>query len=218
MPFCWTGTASARHYRSVSFFLALLAMWLAGTPVLASTVDRVDVGTDRITIHFNGTIARATSLIVDNPQRIAVDIDGAKPGHHASAGGPVDHVRQASHGDDGARIVFDLSMPAIVTEGHIGDDARSLTLMLRTVDDATFARAAADRQLRFVPPFSYGQAVLRRGIACRRRCHHRADRCRCRASMATITVGRWWSSIPGMAALIPVRSVQIPACAKRTLR
>jgi N-acetylmuramoyl-L-alanine amidase len=160
MPFCWTGTASARHYRSVSFFLALLAMWLAGTPVLASTVDRVDVGTDRITIHFNGTIARATSLIVDNPQRIAVDIDGAKPGHHASAGGPVDHVRQASHGDDGARIVFDLSMPAIVTEGHIGDDARSLTLMLRTVDDATFARAAADRQLRFVPPFSYGQAVV----------------------------------------------------------
>jgi len=159
MPFRWTGAASARHYRGVSLLIALLSLWLAGSPGLAATVERVDVHSDRIEIRFSGAVARAASFVLNDPRRIVVDVDGARPGHNARATGPVQEVRQGVRDGDGARIVFDLSLPAIVTEGDFGSDARTLTLQLRTVDDAAFARAAADRQLSFVPPFSYGQAV-----------------------------------------------------------
>lgn len=159
MPFCWTDMVSARHYRRVSFILALLAMWLTGgTPGLAATVERIDVGPDRIVVRFDAPVARATSFFLADPGRIVVDVDRAKPSQLAAAGGPVARVRQGAQGD-GARIVFDLSTPAIVSEGHFDAKARTLTLAIRTVNDATFARAAADRQLSFVPPFSYGQAV-----------------------------------------------------------
>lgn len=159
MPFCWTGAPRARHYRRVSFVIVLLAMWLAGgVPAMATTVERIDVASDHITIRLSGGVPRASGFVLDDPRRIVVDVDGATPGRRAQAGGPVDAIRQGRR-DDGARIVFDLSAPAIVTEGHFGAGARTLTLSLRTVDDATFARAAADRQLSFVPPFSYGQAV-----------------------------------------------------------
>ncbi|MGL4314016.1 MAG: N-acetylmuramoyl-L-alanine amidase family protein [Sphingomonas sp.] len=160
MPFCWTGTALARHYRRVTFLIALLALWLTGgAPALATTVERVDVRPDAIVIRFDGDVARAASFVLTDPGRIVVDVDGARPGGHGSGEGVVDRVRQAPHGEDGARIVFDLSVPAIVSEGRFGRDGRTLTLSVRTVDDATFARAAADRQLSFVPPFSYGQQV-----------------------------------------------------------
>lgn len=161
MPFCWTGTAPARHYRRVTFLLALLALWLTGgAPAFAAaTVERVDVAPDAIVIRFDGDVARAASFVLADPTRLVVDVDGARPGRRANADGVVDRVRQASRGDDGARIVFDLSAPAIITEGRFGKDAHTLTLTLRTVDDATFARAAADRELSFVPPFSYGRQV-----------------------------------------------------------
>ncbi|MBL7537487.1 N-acetylmuramoyl-L-alanine amidase, partial [Escherichia coli] len=85
------------------------------------------------------------------------DARGAEPGNRAYAEGPVAAIRQGSQGAEGARIVLDLARPAIVTEGSFGRDGRTLTLQLRTVDDAQFARAAAERRIRFLPPFSYVQ-------------------------------------------------------------
>ena len=63
-------------------------------------------------------------------------------------------MRQASR-TGGARIVLDLARPAIVSDGRFGEDGRELTLQLRTVDDAAFAQAAAERRLKFLPPFSW---------------------------------------------------------------
>lgn len=54
---------------------------------------------------------------------------------------------------NGTRVVLDLARPAVVTEATLG---RDLTIALQTVDDATFARAAGERRLRFLPPFSFG--------------------------------------------------------------
>lgn len=54
-----------------------------------------------------------------------------------------------------ARIVLDLARPAIVTEGRFAPAEATLTLELRTVDDARFARAAAEGKLSFLPPFSF---------------------------------------------------------------
>ena len=158
MPFCWTGPAPARHCARV-FLIALLACWFAGTPSWASTIERVRVDNNSLVITFDGGVADASSFILDDPRRIAVDVSGATPGGSAKAGGPIDAIRQGPHGDGGARVVLDLARPAIVTEGRFGRDGRTLTLSLRTVDDASFARAAAERRLRFLPPFSYGAAA-----------------------------------------------------------
>ncbi len=159
MPFYWTAGPSARHCRAVSFLIALLACWLAGTPGWAATVERIDVRDDRIVIKFDATVGQASSFVLDTPQRIALDINGATPGHAADAEGVVANVRQGVLGDSGARIVFDLAVPAIITEGRFDRNGRTLTLALRTVDDARFARAAAEGRMRFLPPFNYGSGV-----------------------------------------------------------
>ena len=149
MPFYWTAGPAARHYRGVSFFLALLACWIGGTPCLAASVERIDVRRDRIVVTFDSAVAEAASFLLDRPRRIAVDVRGATPGIAAQADGPVTAIRQAPHGDGGARIVFDLAAPAIVTEGRFDRDGRRLTLALHSVDDAAFGRAAGEARMRF---------------------------------------------------------------------
>lgn len=155
MPFHWTRAPSARHYKPVSFLLALLACWFAGTPGWAATIEHVDIKSDRIVVRFDRSVADASAFMLAGPERIAVDVGGATPGRNAGGNGLVSAVRQGWHGD-GARIVFDLTQPAVVTEGSFGRDGRELTLELRTVDDAAFARAAAEGRLRFLPPFNLG--------------------------------------------------------------
>lgn len=156
----WTPPSPARHIARVSFFLALLAGWLTGAPGWAGTIKDVDIGSNRIVIQFDERIAGASSFVLAGPNRIALDLMGASPGARADAAGPVSGVRQAAHGD-GARVVFDLARPAIVTNGSFGRDGTTLTLELRTVDDARFARAAAEGRLSFLPPFSFTRASSR---------------------------------------------------------
>ena len=155
MDFCWTRAAHARQYMRVALLLALLACWFAGTPSwAAATVERVDVGHDRITVRFDRDVGEASSFVLAGPQRIAIDVNHVAPGGTVRTGDVVTHVRQAPRGD-GLRMVFDLARPAVVTEGRFGADSRSLTLAIRTVDDAAFARAAAERRLTFLPPFGW---------------------------------------------------------------
>jgi N-acetylmuramoyl-L-alanine amidase len=148
MPFHWTGTVAARHYARVSFLLALMVCWFSGTPGWASAIDRVEVHRDRIVLTFDDNVATAASFMLADPQRIAVDVDGVAPGGKASTGGPVAAVRQGAH-DGGARVVFDLDSPAIVTRGHFGHDGRTLTLELARADAMDFARAATGRLTRY---------------------------------------------------------------------
>ncbi len=159
MPFRWTGGIPARQYAAVSFFLALLTLWFGGTPAWAATVERIEIGADRVVVHFDARVAGATALMLAGPQRIAIDVKGAAPGGQADVDGPVVRVRQGIQ-EDGARIVLDLARPAIVSEGRFGADGTTLTLALRTVDDARFARAAAEGKLRYLPPFSYGRGAV----------------------------------------------------------
>lgn len=158
----WTPPSPARHIARVSFFLALLVGVLNGAPSWAGTIHAVEVESDRIVIRFDDRVAGASSFLLAGPNRIALDLTGARANAAlaGAAGGPVSAVRQAARGD-GARIVFDLARPAIVTEGRFGADGVTLTLQLRTVDDARFARAAAEGRLDFLPPFSFGRTVTR---------------------------------------------------------
>lgn len=151
----WTPRQPARHITRVMFFLALLTGWLTGTPSWAGAVQDIKVKGDRVVIRFDAPVAQATSFVLAGPNRVALDIQGATPGRAAEAGGAVSAIRQGQYDGDTARVVFDLSRPAIVSEGDFASDGRTLTLMLRTVDDARFARAAAEGKMRFLPPFSY---------------------------------------------------------------
>ncbi|WP_448663060.1 N-acetylmuramoyl-L-alanine amidase [Sphingomonas sp. CJ20] len=161
MDLGWTPRRQTRHIARVLFLLALLAGWLTGAPSWAGAVEQVRVRGDRVVITFDAPVARASAFMLAGPQRIALDVQGATPGRSALAGGVVASIRQGAQGADGARIVLDLARPAIVTEGGFGSDGRTLTLQLRTVDDARFARAAAERRLSFLPPFTYLQPATR---------------------------------------------------------
>ncbi|WBY09892.1 N-acetylmuramoyl-L-alanine amidase [Sphingomonas sp. 7/4-4] len=142
------------------FLLALISGWLTGVPSWAGVVQEVRVHGDRVVVKFDAPVTQASAFLLSGPQRIALDIAGAEPGRSAAAGGVVAKIRQGAQGD-GARIVFDLARPAIVSEGSFGKDGRTLTLQLRTVDDERFARAAAERRMSFLPPFTYLQPASR---------------------------------------------------------
>jgi N-acetylmuramoyl-L-alanine amidase len=144
----------------VLFLLALISGWLTGVPSWAGVVQEVRVHGDRVVVKFDAPVTQASAFLLSGPQRIALDIAGAEPGRSAAAGGVVAKIRQGAQGG-GARIVFDLARPAIVSEGSFGKDGRTLTLQLRTVDDERFARAAAERRMSFLPPFTYLQPTSR---------------------------------------------------------
>lgn len=156
----WTPRAPARHIARVLFLLALLSGWLTGVPSWAGVVQEVRVHGDRVVVTFDAPVTQASAFLLSGPQRIALDVAGTEPGRSAAAGGVVARIRQGAQ-DDGARIVFDLARPAIVSEGSFGKDGRTLTLRLKTVDDERFARAAAERRMSFLPPFAYFQPASR---------------------------------------------------------
>ena len=151
MPFRWTAKPRSRHDGRVSVLFALLVCWFAGTPGWASTIDRVEVHRDSIVLTFDSGVASAASFMLAGPRRIAVDVDGAAPGGTVDVGGPVAAIRQAAR-DGGARIVFDLDRPAIVTRGDFGRDGRQLTLALDDADDDAFDRVASGRLTRYRAP------------------------------------------------------------------
>ncbi|MCW3835190.1 N-acetylmuramoyl-L-alanine amidase [Sphingomonas canadensis] len=157
----WTPRQPARHIARVLFLLALLSGWLTGVPSWAGAVQEISVKGDRVVIRFDEPVARASAFVLAGPDRIAVDVAGAAPGGSVRAGGSVTRVRQGVQDGGNARIVLDLARPAIVTEGRFGKDGTTLTLALRPVDNASFARAAAEGRMSFLPPFSYFQPVQR---------------------------------------------------------
>ena len=154
MVFRWTGHRPARHYVRVSFILAMLALWFGGSPAWAATIEHVEVRNDAIVVTFDQQVADASSFLLVSPRRVAIDVTGAAPGGTVAAGGLVDAVREGAR-DGGARVVFDLTRPAVVTDGSFGAGGRVLTLQLRTTDDAGFARAAAAGRMSFLPPFNF---------------------------------------------------------------
>ncbi len=144
MAFRWTGKRLSRHGGRVSIVLALLLGVFAGAPGWAATVERIDVSDDKVVIRFDDAVAAASSFLLAEPQRIAVDIDGARPGPgNGERDGAITAVRQGVRGADGARVVLDLSQPMIVEHGGFDDGGRELTLRLRPVAAQQFAAASA---------------------------------------------------------------------------
>lgn len=131
--------------------IAWIMALLFGAPAAAPAVEQVRVSNNRVIIRFDGVVDGAKSFLVPDPDRIAVDIRGATAGESARAAGLVAAIRQADR-PDGARVLLDLTRPAIVSGGHFTDDGRGLILDLRPVDAAGFANAARAAATSFVSP------------------------------------------------------------------
>ncbi len=157
MAFCWTGARPARHASRVSSLLTFAAGLLLSGPGWAATVEHVEVRDGRITIRFDEAVRGASSFVLDGPRRIAIDIDGARPGRSSDGDGAVRSVRQGWRGADGARVVLDLTQPMIVSKGAFGDGGRTLELSLRDVDKRRFLAASNASPLSFLP-FGWGEA------------------------------------------------------------
>ncbi|KQN35603.1 N-acetylmuramoyl-L-alanine amidase [Sphingomonas sp. Leaf407] len=145
----WTGFVNPRHSEGMGWMLAMLSIWFGGAPAAARAVEDVRVSDDRIVVRFDEQVGAAAAFLLGGPDRIAVDIDGAVPGGRRSTGGPVAGVRLGARGADGARIVFDLAEPAVVTGGRFSDHGRKLTINLRRVDPDRFLRATTAGRMRF---------------------------------------------------------------------
>lgn len=156
MGFRWTGGRTVRQRREVLTVIALMAGWLSSVPAWAATVQSVAIRDGQIVIRFDEAVGDAVSQILTGRQQIAVDVSGVTPGRDFAARGLVTGVTQMRHGS-GARIVFDLAAPAIVTDGGFDSDGRELTLALRTVDDDQFVEAGIAGPLNFFP-FNFGAA------------------------------------------------------------
>lgn len=135
----------------------LLALLLAPLNAAhAAAVKGIDFDTDQIVLRFDGAVERASAFVVDGPNRIAVDLNGAVVGTGGVASGPVLSVRHGQYDPDTARVVLELARPVIITGGRFSDDGRSLILSIATATAERFKSAVAKGRQRFAAPLALG--------------------------------------------------------------
>jgi N-acetylmuramoyl-L-alanine amidase len=141
MGFHWTGRGHRRHKAAMSVASLLLAALFAVQPAPAAAVSGVDVTADAVVLRFNGSVRSASAFLLDKPERLAVDLGGAQAGSGGGSGGLIARTRHGQYDPSTARVVFDLVEPAVIAEGRLADDHRSLTLSLKPVTRVSFAEA-----------------------------------------------------------------------------
>lgn len=121
--------------------LLLLFLLLPGVARAAATVTAIEIGATTVTLRFDQPVATASAFMLAAPQRIAVDLPGARMGRAAASGGMIASTRHGQYDPNTARVVFELSKPAIIGDAGFSEDHRSLTLTLKPVTEGLFARA-----------------------------------------------------------------------------
>lgn len=151
----WTKPPCKRH--KTGMFALLLSLILVMNPAsaLAGSIDAISVDENSVTISFDDLVVGATTRMLAGPDRIAIDINGARTGPSAAAAGFVRAVRQGQQAPGLARIVFDLGQPAVITGGHFGADGRSLILSWRAASANEFAAAARAGKIELQPPAQF---------------------------------------------------------------
>lgn len=121
--------------------LLLLLLTLSGGARAAATVSAIDIGASSVTLRFDQPVATASTFMLAAPQRIAVDLPGARMGRVAASGGMIASTRHGQYDPNTARVVFELKQAAIVGDASFSADHLSLTLSLKPVTEGLFARA-----------------------------------------------------------------------------
>lgn len=138
------------HQVRLMEMLAWIMAWLFGAP--APAIERVSVTDSRVVIRFSGVVDGAKGFLMPAPNRIVIDIAGATAGETATSAGPVSAIRQADRPGEGARLMLDLTRPAIIGGGRFTNDGRSLVLDLKAVTPDAFVGAASAGPVAFVSP------------------------------------------------------------------
>lgn len=130
-------------------FCAVL-LWAFGLafalPSQAGTVQSISAGVSGGNVVIRVDVAQgfksASSFALAGPERIVVDVEGARAGARAGAGvGGVKGVRAAQFNPDVTRLVIDLERPMMLAE-VVADGRGVLTLTLKPASPADFARYA----------------------------------------------------------------------------
>ncbi len=119
-----------------SFFSGTL---FAVSPVQAGGVNHIVVNGNQVTVEFDGNVEKASSLVLTNPQRIALDIKGSSSGVGAVGDGAVSAVRVRQYAPDTTRIVLDLAEPVTIASGQFSRDGARFTLSLQPTDAEHFS-------------------------------------------------------------------------------
>jgi N-acetylmuramoyl-L-alanine amidase len=107
----------------------------------APTVSAITITDTGVVLRFDQPVATASAFMLAAPQRIAVDLPGARMGRATASGGPIASTRQGQYNPDTARVVFELNKPAVVSDASFSNDHLALTLTLKPVSESLFARA-----------------------------------------------------------------------------
>ncbi|WP_076068694.1 N-acetylmuramoyl-L-alanine amidase [Sphingomonas montana] len=131
----------------MTLFAAVALALLAPSTAPAATISAVDVGYDSLTLRFDDAVEGARMFLLDEPQRIALDIVGARAAKlpAVATDGFVSRARGGQRDADTARVVFDLATPTIVTDAALATDGRSLTLSVAPASKRSFAEAVRER-------------------------------------------------------------------------
>jgi N-acetylmuramoyl-L-alanine amidase len=158
----WTKAQKMGHKAPMLASLIAAAVLLPNAEARASGVSTIDVQQDRVVLHFDGYVEKASTLLIDGPHRIAVDIGGSDNGARlAIPRGIVSSVRQGQFAPGTTRVVFDLAQPALIAGGGFSSDGRSLTLMLRPAGFADFSQASKRGRRLYLPPPAFRAAPPR---------------------------------------------------------
>jgi N-acetylmuramoyl-L-alanine amidase len=148
----WTKSSkSAKKAAMLSVFLFTAGIW-SSTLSFAGTIQQIAATENTVTIYFDDVVNKASVFTLAGPNRIAVDITGAKAGLNNNSGYS---IRQGQFDADTARVVMDLDAPAVLSSGQFSSDGRSLQLQIRQAGFVDFSGKAETSRTEIVPPAQF---------------------------------------------------------------
>ena len=138
------------------------ALMATTTPCDAAGVRSVTVNGDHVTLSFDSPLNKATSLVLANPQRIALDVYGSSWAKPAVGDGDIAAIRIGQLNATTTRIVFDLDRPTLISSGHFSSNGMSLSLSLRSTDVGQYASFAGRAAQIYTAPSSGSTASFMR--------------------------------------------------------
>jgi len=148
----WINVETCANSRAMMFFASLAAVVMPLTPATAGEVNHIQIQGDYVTVALDGSVERASTRVLANPLRIALDIKGSTLGHGTTGDGMVTAVRVAQFASDTTRIVFDLNSPALVSGLRFAPDGKSLSFALAPAEPDQFAQSTAAPNASVIAP------------------------------------------------------------------
>lgn len=131
--------------------LLFLLSLLPGGAALAASITAIQPIEDGAVVRFDGPVSSARILGLTGPDRIAIDVVGAKAGDFTSRSA-AGTIRQGQYDPHTARLVLDLDRNMTLKKASFAPDGRSIALWFRPVSGAELLRRLAALRFTLLPP------------------------------------------------------------------